>query len=99
MRLTVWGKGHASKALAHALGVKRNMITADTIIRYGKLDPHPRARREINCAEAIRRSSNKYQALTILRDVGINVPKIGRDRSAMDTSKIIFGRDFYHSKG
>ena len=50
MRLTVWGKGQASKALARALGVKRNMITADTIIRYGKLDPHPRATREINNA-------------------------------------------------
>ena len=75
------------------------MITADIIIRYGKLDPHPRATREINNAEAIRKSSNKYQALALLRDVGIKVPKISRRAEDMDKTKIIFGRDFYHSKG
>jgi glutathione synthase/RimK-type ligase-like ATP-grasp enzyme len=99
MKLTVWGQGSASKALAKALGVKRNMITADTIIRYHKLDPHPRARKEINSAEAIRKASNKYQSLVIMKDAGLRIPKVSRNKSDMDNTKTVFGRDFYHSKG
>ena len=80
MRLTVWGRGHASKVLAKALGVKRNLFTADTIIRYRRLDSHG-AIRQINSVEAIRRSSHKYKSLQIIQEAGLDIPQITLDKA------------------
>lgn len=104
MRLTVWGRGHASKVLAKALGVKRNLFTADTIIRYRRLDSHG-AIRQINSVEAIRRSSHKYKSLQIIQEAGLDIPQITKDKAIVKAdiiaspANIWFGRDYYHSKG
>lgn len=99
MKLTVWGKGNTSKALAKALGVKRNNLYADTIIRYRRLDEHPRARKEINTLDAIRLSSNKYASLKRLSDMGIKTVPIGLRIEELNRDNTIFGRDFYHTQG
>jgi len=102
--ISVWGKGNASKALAKALGVRRNRKNADVIIRYGvpvreNLQTDPRGRKVINKIDAIRRASNKYKTLVILKEAGVRVPKFSRDYRDLDGCKLIFGRSDYHSKG
>jgi glutathione synthase/RimK-type ligase-like ATP-grasp enzyme len=102
MKLTVWGKGPSSKLLAKALGVRRNRINADVVVRYGKVDPLPMRAKEINNADAIRLASNKYKSLCVMKEAGVKVPPFGReiaDLPVLPISSTIFGRDAYHSKG
>jgi glutathione synthase/RimK-type ligase-like ATP-grasp enzyme len=100
--LSIWGKGPASKLLSTALGVRRNNRRADVVIRYGipvNERLHRDAPRTINKLSAIRASSNKYASLQALNENGICVPPFCRTFSQLDSTKIIFGRSFYHSKG
>jgi glutathione synthase/RimK-type ligase-like ATP-grasp enzyme len=90
--------------LAQTLGVKRNRKQADIVIRYGiparedlKIDY--RGKRVVNKIEAIRQASNKYYALKKITEAQVCTPRCSTKISEMDRSKIIFGRDFYHSKG
>lgn len=99
MKITVWGKGHSSRILAKALGVRRNVRSADVAIRYGKVNGE--FPKEINSAAAIKLSSNKFRSLQVMKAAEIPVPFFAQRPEGMiaHRNKIIFGRDFYHSKG
>lgn len=102
--ISVWGKGQASKALSLALGIPRNRLNADTVIRYGIPDreslrvDYPR-KKVVNKLEAIRQASNKYHALKKIERAQVRTIKCSTNANEMDRRKIIFGRDFYHTKG
>ena len=101
MKLSVWGKGKSSRALAKELGVKRNRY-ADTIINWKSgVSLLPTAFKVLNNATAVRRSSNKLRSLQIMEEAGLNVPPFSTELQDLDpkSGDTIFGRNLYHSKG
>jgi glutathione synthase/RimK-type ligase-like ATP-grasp enzyme len=101
MNASVWGKGNGSKALARALGVKRNR-KADVVIRWRLTDRIPPASAKVfNSDVAIKRASDKLKSLKIMKEAGLNVPPFAErlEDLAPREGDIIFGRFRYHSKG
>ena len=101
MNVSVWGKGNGSKALARALGVKRNR-KAEVVIRWRLTDNTPPASAcVLNNDSAIRKSSDKLRSLKIMKEAGLRVPEFAEDLQALNPTSgdVIFGRFRYHSKG
>jgi glutathione synthase/RimK-type ligase-like ATP-grasp enzyme len=99
-RISVWGHSKSGRKLARALGCGYNK-RAQLYIRYRRLDETPNGGKEINSAESIRVSSNKFTSLKRMEKEGIRVPLASTDFGEVrsKTDQPIFGRCYYHSKG
>lgn len=100
--LSVWGKGSGSKALARALGVKRNIRRADKVIRWKSLEVLGQPTKEFNSTSAIRLASHKYNSLKAIEQAGVKVPPCSTRLADLTKDRfngIILAREFYHTKG
>lgn len=97
MDVSVWGKGKGAKALAKALGCRRNK-PARFVIRWGTVEPISGFKHvEINPASAIKRASHKYMSLTTMRTAGVSVPKANTSPDGVPFPML--ARKNYHTKG
>lgn len=102
MSVTIWApkKSLGARRLARAMNISFNDSHADTFIRWRRMDDVPHGH-VINKRDAVVKASNKYESLKIIERAGVKTVPVSRNIPAawQHTGKIVFGRDFYHTRG